>query len=132
MELAKLSEVTSVTYYNLENSDRIPKISKIGDLAHILGLKMFYFPERKERKSRKETERELYEQKLNDVETSNLYKPVLNHLKKFKKTPSNLINIKELNKAIEFAKEVESEINFLKVRKNLRSKYLKQKKNGNS
>lgn len=131
-KLAKLSEIAPLTYYNLENENKIPQIGRLGDLAHTLGLKMFYFPERKERKSKREKEKELYEQKLNEIKLSNLYNPVLEHIKKFKKTPSNLINIKELNKAIEFAEEIESEINFLKVRKNLRSKYLKQKKNGNS
>ena len=93
---------------------------------------MLYFPEKKERKCKKETEKELYEQKLNDIEISNLYDPISKYLKKFKKIPSNLLDIRELNKAIEFAEEIGSEINLLKARKKIRSKYLKNKKNNNS
>ena len=131
-ELARLSEINPLIYYNLENYGKIPQIGRIGNLAQALGLKMLYFPERKERKCKKETEKELYEQKLNDIEISNLYEPVSKYLKKFKKIPSNLLDIRELNKAIEFAEEIGSEINFLKARKNIRSKYLKNKKNNNS
>ena len=43
-----------------------------------------------------------------------------------------MIDIRELNKAIEFAEEIGSELNLLKARKNIRSKYLKNKKNNSS
>ena len=35
-------------YYNLENYGKIPQIGRIGNLAQSLGLKMLYFPEKKE------------------------------------------------------------------------------------
>jgi transcriptional regulator with XRE-family HTH domain len=131
-ELARLSEINPLIYYNLENNSKIPQIGRLGNLAQSLDLKMLYFPERKERKYKKETEKELYEQKLNDIKISNLYDPISKYLKKFKKIPSNMIDIRELNKAIEFAEEIGSELNLLKARKNIRSKYLKNKKNNSS